>query len=640
MWTGLGLGIGIGSLGVRLPTPKNIASELVSPTRLSHVLILGDSRLVGTQVSLDQYCPIVHWGGFDLDTNVVDYSGAHDTETSGIPIGDTSSSSPWVGGTINAWSPRQSYEAKFLGGAEPALGDDSTQMRLTGNPNLNSTNYPYLWSRAVGQAGKARALIYNNASGMGNNPGVAIHIRCTGANFSGTGNILGSYFDDFTGTGYTELYTDIPDSHDWENLTSPSIEVLAAPAGATVSGEIAAIADKPWFEMTLGTVVHNWSVGSRSIDGFLDDTVFNSGLFGDFAPLFGRHLLAWIDLGTNNPQGNNQAEHEALLISLIENFRAGSPGAPVMITTSYPSSVDVGVPYYVLAARAVAATVPGVLLVDTYEEMPAYADAVSLGWMADTFHYNSTGVAAYCEKIGNLIFDTADNYTPSDSGTVLVGWDGNEGVTSPPNYTELTGQGTLGETWDILNATNPTIYSIRDLIAPEFAGAAGFQASIASSNFTRLHDGVSDATLIFRGLVTTLSTTQFLFTTFPTSNSATGIALFLEASGAVKCNIGNSTASHRKIVSSVTLAVGDYYNISLRKSGSDIIFQVNRESPIVTTVTSPDNSDPDFPATIGNRDAGDFSALGVICGGYMFGEDIGKEEALKCTNYLSARWRG
>lgn len=361
----------------------------------------------------------IAWSG-GTDTIPTLDSVGHNAQPCTFPGGNVAPTSPWIGGP-QIWFPSGGNEWRFLGVNEPGSGDNCLLTRGTFQSGFIQTNFPLLWTRLQGYAAKGRCLYYRHTGGMATNtPGIALHFR-NGANtlFAQAGNypatlattFTGSGFTtNSTGTGYGEISVDIPNTHNWAVNTTANLEVIGVPGGATVDGQIFAQFNQ-WVESVRpGIVFHPWAAGGRSIEGFLDNAVFPADLWTNFAPLFGPNRMLWIDLGTNNPSGNTQAQHEAKLVQIINRFRAGSPASPVLITTAYPSATSGPNPYYKAAGIAVANNVQNVFCADTYGAMPDYATGLAGGLYApanDGTHYGVTGVAAFWSMIGTLLSNMA-----------------------------------------------------------------------------------------------------------------------------------------------------------------------------------------------------------------------------------------
>lgn len=412
---------GVGLNGTVFKSSKNkllnrrqIAQLLTSPSELYHLFVFGDSRQTNIQVDLMKACPEIAWSGTDETfSNALDNTGWNAEPSTFVP-GDNPIVSPLIGGS-QTWFPwMPAAEMRSLGALTAGNTTNCTLVRAmySGGAAFNSTDYPHLWGRLQGYAAKLRTIYYRHAGGIATLPGYALHLRTTGTNFVGSGNYPATHNDTMsglgftannTGTGYGQLEITIPNTHNWATNPTTNIELLGKPNTATVLGEIFACT-RIWIESVRpGIVYHNCSLSGRSIDGFLN--VANSPLaaYSDLLPLFGENRIFWIDLGTNNQAGNTQVQHEAKLIELINRIRVGSPNAPILLTTAYPSSASGPNPYYKAAAIAVGARIPSVLVVDTYAAMPDYTTGVGLGYYGDTVHYNATGKAALFATIGDLI---------------------------------------------------------------------------------------------------------------------------------------------------------------------------------------------------------------------------------------------
>jgi hypothetical protein len=412
-------GIAVTNNSTRVPylTAQEIAQEMVSPGGTTHVFFMGDSRTASISRFLDQNAQQIAWGGARIPMLVSDSLG-HDSAASGVTSGDLPTPSQHLAGNINSWCPFESYEVEFTGVAEPGSGLSAVQSRCfyVSSNGPTAANYPSLWANAAGQSAKFRTLYYKHGgSTPTTQPGITANWRVTGNDFGGA-NSNGAYTYDFSGSGYGEIQTDIQDG--WGTYPTASPEITAQPLTATTAGQIVAFV-AAWVEVEGGVVVHDWSVGGRSIDGWIDDDVFDSGMFSSLLPLFGERRVLWIDIGQNNPAVNNAATHKTKVLELIARFRAGTPSGSVILTTSYPASGDGATTYYADAHREIAAETPGVLLLDTFAAMPTYTEAAALGYHSDTVHFNDIGRAAWCDCVGHLAALAAGTFEVDDLGLDL-----------------------------------------------------------------------------------------------------------------------------------------------------------------------------------------------------------------------------
>lgn len=398
--------------GLSPSTPTEIAQELVSPTKQTHWLLIGDSRTTAKQRQYMQANTSVVWDGTpEISANAADTTG-HDTDATSGYSGDTAPTSPFIGGEPT-WFPGVAFECEFSGGTEPGAGSNATLSRMSYAGGPSEANYPLLWNTLEdGQSAKLRCLYYKHAGGT-TTQGVRLHARFGGSNFGDAGNYdSGAASIDSTGSGYGELSVNIPDSHDWSTYDTLNADVVAEPSTATETDAIFAYMPPFLQGDGNGAILHSYSVGGRSIDGILSR--MPAALFTDFFPLLGDNRGMWVDIGTNNPAGNDKAAHKTKVQALIDRFRAGSPNAPVILTSSYPASTDSGEPYYVTAHRELADENDGVLFLDTYNAAPSYADANALGLMSDTVHYTDNGVSVWAARMSDLIHEAAEEWHPTD----------------------------------------------------------------------------------------------------------------------------------------------------------------------------------------------------------------------------------
>jgi len=422
---------GIDSAISELPSAREIAFELINPSKLTHMFVLGDSRLNTIESDLDMGATQIPWAGPQLAWSERDTSGHLGIGASSrMNIGgDTTIPSTYLPGNVNDWAFTGAVESEFTG------ANDSNLQNRVGfaqffSGQLVQSIYPNTYARLdASQDAKYCILIYKHPIGH-TTPDVSLSLRGGTGGVSAPGNIQSPPITNSVGTGtWEKIVTDIPTDYDWTGAyldpnTDAEVSMTVANSAPTIANEVIAFASRPWFETDKGTIPHVASTSGRSIEGWLDDAILPPQVISELIPTFGEHRLFWIDLGTNNYASNDRAQHLAQLQTLIAKIRVGSPNAGILMTTSYPASVDVGVPYYVLAARDLAALDPTVLLIDTYEEMPDYTTGNGLGYYTDAYHYNTTGKAAYFFKIGELI----EAYAGGVGGSAV------DPVYSPVNY--------------------------------------------------------------------------------------------------------------------------------------------------------------------------------------------------------------
>jgi hypothetical protein len=394
--------------------------------------------------------------------------------------------------------------------------------------------------QSAGESARLRATYWRQADGAGM-PGVQLWHR-VGENSSAAGNGLSLAINDSSGVGYGELSVSVPAGYDWATYGPLARwDLRAAPSSPTVAGSAFALSEYPWLEMETGAVLHSWSMSGRSIEGFLpyaDGVGYDPSIWSDYVPLLGDHRMAWIDLGTNNLRSNTQAEHEAKLKELIALFRSGSPGAPVMITTAYPRETDADVtPYYVAAARNVAASVPGVLLVDTYEEMPLYSEGVALGYYLDATHYNTAGVAAWMSKISALIAVAADDLFAA-AGDSLFEVHGEVG-TNGSGLFRWYDDGPSAYHWDSAETEKQPSVDDGSIL---FDGSAYVRSTLGKAGYKWMHDGTAEPFLL---TVTESQTSSVTYIAGTTYDQAASLGLLLYSTGLRQNNgqLGNGVAS-------------------------------------------------------------------------------------------------
>jgi hypothetical protein len=256
---------------------------------------------------------------------------------------------------------------------------------------------------------RLRSLFWRHAGAANPSPGIAMY-HCMGTwNFLAPNNYIGSDTANFTGSGYADLSVTIPAGYDWATNVNANATVEATASGASTNLQTLSWA-RQWYELDgAGVTWLNHARGGASIEGYLDTAIMADSLWaaGGYYPTLGEHHMLWLDLGTNNPFVNTQAQHETKLEALIARHRTAFPYAPVILSTAFASSTSGANPYWKAAAVAVAARVPGCLLLDTFAVCPTYANAVALGYMADLVHYTASGSANLYAQIDGLVVAAA-----------------------------------------------------------------------------------------------------------------------------------------------------------------------------------------------------------------------------------------
>jgi hypothetical protein len=388
---------------------RQIAKELVSPTKLWHLTVLGDSRHSAKQLYWLTDCAEVAWGGVELVSEFgfdrPDAGGAIQEYTASAMSGVGPFLSPHIAPTEpTSWFPVVSNECKF--GGTNTLNSNCLAARIASSSINLSTGAPLLLARlrALGPttAVRARTLLYRHAGAMSAVPGVRMHGHNGVTQFGQPSSNVGAMIYDSTGSGYLDCYAEHPAGYDWATYVTPNIELCTAVNAATVAGETVSFTH-PWIEMQgPGIVLMSCAISGSSIKRYVEEATFPESLWTGYFPAVGANRMLWIDLGTNNPELYTQAQHEAFLELLIARHRLVDPYAPVVISTAFPNSTDGATTYYRDGAIAVAARVPGVLLIDTFVTL-TYAQAVAAGYMGDTIHRSDAGNHALFADIGDRI---------------------------------------------------------------------------------------------------------------------------------------------------------------------------------------------------------------------------------------------
>ena len=401
-----GFGAGGGSPHM---SARQIAQELVSPTKLWHLTVLGDSRHSAKQLYWLTDCAEVAWGGRDNTLSFgfdrPDAGGAIQNYESTAMSGVGPYLSPLIApAAATPWWPVVSHECKF--GGTNTLNSNALAARIWGGGIALATDAPLLLARlqALGPttAVRARMLLYRHTGAVSAVPGVRLNFNPGTTQFGAPGADAGPMIYDCTGSGYLDCYAEHPAGYDWAAYPTQAIELCTAVNAATVAGETVSFTH-PWIEMQgPGIVLMSCAISGSSIKRYVEEATFPESLWTGYFPAVGANRMLWIDLGTNNPELYTQAQHEAFLELLIARHRLVDPYAPVVISTAFPNSTDGATTYYRDGAIAVAARVPGVLLIDTFATL-TYAQAVAAGYMGGTIHRSDAGNHALFADIGDRI---------------------------------------------------------------------------------------------------------------------------------------------------------------------------------------------------------------------------------------------
>jgi hypothetical protein len=194
------------------------------------------------------------------------------------------------------------------------------------------------------------------------------------------------------------------------------------------------------FSFSQGVHFMNWSVGGSSIDRLIDGVLVRRDHFDDVFPLYEGvqgnfpQRIAWIDIGTNSQveEVRPVAIYKEQLKQFISNLRDKWPNLPLIMITAFADNYvpDGTIRAYVDANLEVAAEVGNALALDTFREMPSYAQGNASGFYTDVTHYGSLGVAVYAHRISRLIRNKAGKslYNPSIEFSGLLGaWYVDEG---------------------------------------------------------------------------------------------------------------------------------------------------------------------------------------------------------------------
>lgn len=508
MALGLGLGLPFTAGRVNALPPQQIAQLLTGDYRgseLWHLFCLADSRLTHKESEFLTTCSEVAWGGCEIPYLVPLASSPGGAHAIGVAtpasIADAPQTAAGVFGYVGIYAPLSAYVATFSGGAEPNDGTVFATRMWYASSQINQATAPLLWPALEASDVQYKTIYRTLADGTTTD--WALSFRAAGGGGFGAPNYQSSYVASSQASpAYGVVSVTIPASHNWAANNDPTYEVIAKPGDATVSGEKLLLCSPGWLESTSGIVLHMHGIGGKSVDGFLDDDVFSPSLATDYYPLHGANRLFWLDLGSNNPALNDAATHATKMAQLAARVRTGSRGAPIVVTTAYwygggtPSGTA---PYWLTGDETMAASTPGVLLLDTYRAMPTYDAGNAAGLYGDTVHYGPTGVQYYARCIGDLIqAEATDSTSPAQFGTLFFGYDSTrmiESVGVPTGWDAdpagsftgdlTTGTGTLayaGDGWGIEHA--PTVYRTATAGTLDLASVQDYSIAVVFSMAT------------------------------------------------------------------------------------------------------------------------------------------------------------
>ncbi len=571
---------------------ERIAQILTSTSDLYHLVSLTDSRLTSKQSEFLTYCPEIKWGGVELQYVSGLASAPAGSHDAGVGVaastGDVATSIAGVPGTVGEYAPYAAYLTTFGGVAEPNVGNALATRMWSSSGQITQATAPLLWAALDGrpETAKFRSIYKRLPDGTSTDWRLCFH--GSGVTFGAPGSYQSADVTDSTGSGYATVEAVIPDSHTWSAYPSPRWEYTAVPLSATVAGEKLLIVSPGWVEMQSGAVLHMHGIGGKSVDGFLDPAVCSPDLFTDYYPLLGKNRLFWLDLGTNNPQSNTRAQHVAKMGELISRIRADDPKTPIMLTTAYATSTSGVDPYWVLAARDLAVSTPGTLLLDTYDAMPDYSTGNALGFYSDTVHYGPLGVRYYSECVGDLTQAAASTSdAPNQFSALHWGYDASRMTESVGVPTAWVHDPAAAFAGDLVAGSGPLTYE------PWGYGgqsAIRFAAGRWSSSTAGTHDmsGVDDYSvgIVFR--MNTLAVRRLLHDQLATDGTCRAVDIQLNADGSLTLSVKPVTGG---VAWSTTTAAGVVKAgvrtvVSIQRIASRVTLWVNGAKIGVGTVTA------------------------------------------------------
>lgn len=406
-------------------TPQQIAAKLCNPQAKHRLVVIADSLLTAMEPYVFSVMPQVRWTGAAYLPNAANSTNAAHTSLAGTAAINQACASPYIGGRQYWYPPQGGTETRFSGTTEPSAGPQASGLtRLNNGPSSAMTNWPLLAAqlRTDPRVVRVKHVYYKHAGGMSANPGIRLAWQAQGfTNFNDPNCYQGSYVYDVTGSGYGTLEVVIPSDFPWINQTAFSAFVSATPAGTTVNLQTTSVSRQSLEQDGPGIVYDAWAQGGWNVGGWLDNTEVPTSLFTTYLPLFTDSPIFWLDLGANGTSGITTAEqHAAAMELLIAKCRSGFPEADILLTSSHAHSTSGSNPIYRAGAELVAASVPGVLYLDTYGALPTYAQGVALGYYGDTVHYLPAGNTNKFTVIGGLIYSASVTGLPLTAGVPTI----------------------------------------------------------------------------------------------------------------------------------------------------------------------------------------------------------------------------
>lgn len=376
-------------------TPRQIARELISPTRTWYVSHVGDSRAVLKNQLIATYSGLA-WSGMGPRFATA-YSGTgHIGSTQSVTLAGADVNAAIPAETINPWAMRQVHTAAFTGEAEPA-GYEASLCYCS----ITLASYPLLRARlASGGGARVRGIYRRHATGIIGGDGVYLAATSyTAPEVVYTSPVIA----DTTGTGLVVAEAVIPADFAWATRSDIWMRWLGVPEDANPDGSLFQTADVPWVESDgPGLVYSCHATSGAQWTSWLTDDFAPAQRWADYRDLLGENQILWLSLGVN-AVGESAATQAEDIAAVIARFRAANPDGPVVLDTTYPCRYTIGTPAtWREASLQVAAATEGCLLVDAYSRR-GFEAWYSAGHIADGIHASDAGVAVWMADIGALV---------------------------------------------------------------------------------------------------------------------------------------------------------------------------------------------------------------------------------------------
>jgi len=376
-------------------TPTEIARELLAPTKVWHVVQIGDSRNAAKQKFVCTYTGLA-WGGSSA-VSMLPYDSTGHTSAWNALAGGVATENVYIpGDPANAIASVVYNTSVFTGAAEPSGA--FSQLAYGAFP---LDEYPLVKSRLIANGGgaKVKSIYRKHASSIAGGDGVRLEL------VEGTSSevvLASATITDATGTGLAVAELAIPPGFDWLSRPNPYLRWRATPGGTNPENAIFQWADQPWIESTGPCLVHHTEAMSGGRWSWWVDTGFCPlSRWSDFHALYGVDRILWSSVGANS-WGQTVEQNVSDLTEIISRFRVACPEGPVVLENQYPCQSTAGrVSTWREAIFQVAAVTPGVLVLDSYG-LHDFEWWYSRGLMGDGVHASDPGVAQYMTDVGTM----------------------------------------------------------------------------------------------------------------------------------------------------------------------------------------------------------------------------------------------